>query len=76
MGIIVNQDEDKNNELTERINADLREKMSETANVTDDPDLAEDTDYTKDLKKTSRFGWVWVVLIILAALALVAIVLI
>ena len=75
MGIIVNKDEDKNNELTNRINADLRAKMSEASNISDDPDLVEDSDYTKDLKTTSRFGWIWIVLIILAALALVVIVL-
>ena len=75
MGIIVNKDEDKNNELTNRINADLRAKMSEASNISADPDLVEDSDYTKDLKTTSRFGWIWIVLIILAALALVVIVL-
>ena len=75
MGIIVNKDEDKNNELTNRINADLRAKMSEASNISDDPDLVEDSDYTKDLKTTSRFGWVWIVLFILAALALIVIVL-
>lgn len=73
MGIIVNKDEEKDNRLTDRINADLRVKMAESSNPAEDPDLAEDTDYVKDLKKTSKFGWVWIVLIILALISLVII---
>lgn len=73
MAIIVSKDDDKNNPLNARINADLREKMAETAKISDDPDLVDDSEYTKDLKKTSKFGWVWIVLIILALISLVII---
>ena len=71
MGIIVNKEDDKNDALTARINADLREKMQTTSAQTDDPDLVEDTDYVKEYKKTSHFGWVWIVLIALAILSLI-----
>ncbi|MBR5027135.1 hypothetical protein IKX64_00880 [Candidatus Saccharibacteria bacterium] len=74
MGIIVNKEDDKNDALTARINADLREKMQTTSAQTDDPDLVEDTDYVKEFKKTSHFGWVWIVLIVLAILSLISIV--
>ncbi|MCR5832969.1 MAG: hypothetical protein K6G36_03535 [Candidatus Saccharibacteria bacterium] len=74
MGIIVNKEDDKNDALTARINADLREKMQTTSAQTDDPDLVEDTDYVKEYKKTSHFGWVWIVLIALAILSLIFIV--
>ena len=73
MGIIVNKENDKNDTLTERINADLRVKMQSTSEE-EDPDLVEDTDYVKDSKKTGRFGWVWIVLIVLATLSLISIV--
>lgn len=73
MAIIVSKDDDKNNPLNARINADLREKMAETAKISDDPDLVDDSEYTKDLKKTSKFGWVWIVLIVLALISLVII---
>lgn len=73
MGIIVNKDEEKNSRLTDRINADLREKMSETSKIAADPDLAEDSEYVKDMKKTGKFGWVWIVLIVLAIISLVVI---
>ena len=72
---------DKENEfdltdgLSQRIDADLRSKMKSTQNVTmgnPDPDLVEDSDYAKDFKKTSRFGWVWVVLILTAVVVAVA----
>lgn len=78
MGIIVNKENFKNDELSRRIDADLRARALETAGVEggerEDPDFAEDAAYLKDLKKTGRFGWVWIVLIILAILSLVAII--
>lgn len=74
MGIIVNKEDDKNDALTARINADLREKMQTTSEPANDPDLVEDTDYVKEYKKTSHFGWVWIVLIALAILSLIFIV--
>ena len=76
MGIIANKDEDRNAQLTQRINADLRAKMSETSKIADEPDAVEDSEYVKDLKKTGRFGWVWIVLIVLALMSLVSIILI
>ncbi len=74
MGIIVNKEDDKNDALTARINADLREKIETTSGPADDPDLVEDSDYVKEYKKTSHFGWVWIVLIVLAILSLISIV--
>lgn len=73
MGIIVNKENDKNDTLTERINADLREKMQSTSER-EDPDLVEDADYVKDSTKTGRFGWIWIVLIGLAILSLISII--
>ena len=63
MSIVTNKDEDKSR-LSQRINADLRAKMAETSKISDDPDLIEDSEYVKDMKKTGKFGWVWIVLII------------
>ncbi len=76
MGIMVTKDNQERDELTRRINADLREKINKTQKVSDnkeDPDFVEDTDYTKDLKKTGRFGWVFIFLIMIALLALIII---
>lgn len=76
MGIIVNKSQD-DDELTRRINADLREKSERTSGVQDPdaetPDFADDSEYVKNFKKTSKFGWVWIVLIVLALGAIVAI---
>ncbi len=74
MGVIVNKKNDQD-KLSQRINADLRAKAMETADVegNKDPDLAEDSEYVRDMQKTSKFGWVWIVLIILALLALIPI---
>ncbi len=72
MGVIVNKENNKNDELSRRIDADLREKLSGNSEVVgDDPDLAEDVEYLKDLKKTGRFAWVWAVLIVLATISLI-----
>lgn len=75
MSIVTNKDEDKSR-LSQRINADLRAKMAETSKISDDPDLIEDSEYVKDMKKTGKFGWVWIVLIILAVMSLISIILI
>lgn len=71
MGIIVSKKDD-DSALGSRINADLRERATRSAKNSD-PDLVEDSDYARDLKKTGRFGWVWIVLIILAIISLVII---
>ena len=77
MSIIVNKENNLDNELSRRIDADLRAKLS--GNSRDDEnepqtDFTEETEYMKDYKKTGRFGWVWAVLIILAIIALIIIV--
>ncbi len=72
MGIIVTKT-DKDTELTARISADLRARAQAAKDI-DDPDLVEDSDYAKDLKKTGKFGWVWIVLIVAALIALAAII--
>lgn len=79
MAVIVNRNE-QNDELSRRISADLRTKAMETVDMSGadeaDPDLAEDAEYLKDLRKTGKFGWIWIVLIVLAAISLITIVLI
>lgn len=65
MGVIVNK-ENAGDELSRRIGADLRAKMIESEKVEEDADLVEDSEYVKDLKKTSRFSWVIIVLVIVA----------
>ncbi len=77
MGVIVNKNDQQNDELSRRISADLREKALKSSGVLDDeetPDFAEDSEYIKDFKKTGRFGWVWVVLIVLAIISIILIV--
>lgn len=74
MAVIVNKENNKNDDLSRRIDADMRAKLSGNSRVKSaDPDLADDAEYLKDLKKTGKFGWVWVVLIVLAILSLISI---
>lgn len=72
MGIIVTKDNDKTSDLDDRITADLRERAKQSARDSD-PDFVKDSEYTKHLKKTGRFTWVWFVLIVLAVISLVII---
>lgn len=76
MGIMVSKDNSQDDELSRRISADLRERAYETVDVDGegDVDFAEDAEYLRDLQKTSRFSWVWIVLIVLATLSLISIV--
>ena len=75
MGIIVSKNNDENSRLNERITADLRERAQKSA-LGSDPDLVEDSDYARDLKKTGKYTWIWVVLVILAIVSLVVIALV
>ena len=75
MSIVTNKDEDKSR-LSQRINADLRAKMAETSKTSDEPDLIEDSEYVKDMNKTGKFGWIWIVFIVLALMSIISIVLI
>jgi hypothetical protein len=72
MGVIVNK-ENSQDELSRRISADLKDR-AEAASEVDDPDLAEDAEYLKDLKKTSKFSWAWFILIALATLSVISII--
>lgn len=74
MGVIVNKENTKNDELSRRIDADLRAKLSgNSKEENEDPDLVDDAEYLRDLKKTGKFGWVWILLIALAILSLISI---
>ena len=72
MAILV-QDTGKHSQLQDKITADLREKAQRTSRADGDPDLVEDSNYTKNLKKTGRFSWVWFVLVLLAVLSVIVI---
>lgn len=78
MGVIVNKNNDQDGELSRRITEDLRKKAMEDSKDVDgkDVDLAEDAEYLKDLKKTSKFGWIWIVLIVLAIASIISIILV
>ncbi len=71
MGVIAHKEQERNTELNDRIAADLRARTQSSER--EDPDMVEGSDYTKNLKKTSHFGWVWIVLIVLAIASLVMI---
>ena len=79
MGVIVNKENNLDNELSRRIDADLRARAMETVDIDGgegdsvETDFTDDSEYMKDLKKTSKFGWMWIVLIVLAILSLISI---
>ena len=75
MGFSINKENNKNDDLSRRIDADLRAKMNGSMDIVDGetPDLVDESEYVKDYKKTGKFGWVWIVLIVLAILSLISI---
>lgn len=72
MGIMVSKDQDRNSELNRRISADLHARMQSSERKT--PDLEDDSAYIEGTKKTGKFTWVWIVLVILAVLSLLCII--
>lgn len=73
MGIMTTNNLDRDTELNRRISADLRSRAQSMEKKLD-PDFAEDSVYIEGTKKTGKFTWVWIVLIILAIISLVCII--
>lgn len=81
MAVIVNKENDKNSELTQRINADLRERAERKSGSSggakirrdEDPDFIEGAEYMRDLKKTGKFGWVWIMLVAIGLVILIGV---
>lgn len=76
MAIMMTKEDDENIDLARQINADLREKMNETTRQmanSGDPDFTEGGEYVADLKKTSRFAWIWILVGVAAVVALVVV---
>lgn len=71
MGIMVTNNQDRNTELNQRISADLRQRVQ---SAEQSPNYVEDSNYLSETKKTHRFGWVWIILIILAIISLICII--
>lgn len=74
MGVIVHKETERRTELNDRIAADLRNRAKMSGQ--EDPDLVEDADYVRNLKKTGKFSWIWFVLVGLAIASLVLIIVI
>lgn len=73
MGILV-QDNGERSRLQSKITADLREKARRSSGEGERrPDFVEDSEYTRNYKKTGRFGWFWFVLIFFAIISLIII---
>ncbi len=69
---MMNREDDKNEELTRRINADLRAKVQTTKDVSEDKDFVESSEYVKDFKKTGSFAWLWIVIVVVILVMLIA----
>lgn len=72
MGIMMSKDIKENSELNRRISSDLRARAVNT-NIYDDDDADDEVSDNEDRKKTGRFTWVWIILIILAIISLICI---
>lgn len=81
MAVIVNKENDKNSDLSRRISADLREKAERKSGSSggskvrrdEDPDFIEGAEYMRDLKKTGKFGWVWIMLVVVGLVILIGV---
>lgn len=69
MGIMMSKDLEDNSELSCRIASDLRARYQ-----SEEHRDSERYDEAAGAKKTGRFSWVWIVLVILAIVSLVCIV--
>lgn len=65
MGLFIRQD-DSRSELQRRLAAELTEKARKRAELEDKParDGVKDSAYVKDTQGTSKYAWVWILLIV------------
>lgn len=70
MGIMMSKDLNNSSELDQRISADLRAR-TQNMQTMDHDGMGEDVERTA--KKTGKFTWVWIVLIVLAIISLICI---
>lgn len=73
MAIMMSNEQERNSRLNERITSDLRERTQGSAGRDAEVDFTGSDTTQRNTKKTGRFTWIWVVLIVLAILSLVSI---
>lgn len=64
MGLFIRQD-DNRSELQRRVAAELSEKARKRAELENQPqpDGVNDSAYVKDTQGTSKYAWIWIILI-------------
>lgn len=70
MALFIRQEDDRS-KLQERLATELQERAKQRAALADRPDGVDDSQYMKGTKQTSRLAWVWILLIMVAAVAFV-----
>jgi len=70
MALFIRQSDDRS-KLQERLAAELQERAKQRAALNDRPDGVDDSQYMKGTKQTSRLAWVWILIIMVAAVAFV-----
>lgn len=64
MGLFIRQD-DTRSELQRRLAAELTEKARKRAEIENTPpDGVKDSAYVKDTQGTSKYAWVWILIIV------------
>lgn len=70
MALFIRQDEQRT-KIQDRITAELQEKAKQRALDTELPDGVKDSSYIKNTQSTSSLAWVWIVIGIIAVVAIV-----
>ena len=73
MGIMMTKKTEDKSELNRRISSDLRARAVNT-NIYDDDEYDDEVSERDERKKTGRFAWVWIILIVLAIISLICII--
>ena len=73
MALFVRQDENRS-ELQQRLATELQERAKAKAKEADLPDGIDDSAFIKNTKETSSLAWVWAVIAILGAAAIIGLI--
>jgi len=70
MSLFIKQDENRS-KLQQEIAAELQEKLRKKAAAADQPDGVDDSQYIKGTKTTSSLAWVWALIALFVAGAVI-----
>ena len=70
MALFIRQN-DERSELQKQIAAELQRKATEKAKLVERPDGVEDSQYVKGSQISSKYYWIWIIVVLVVAITII-----